>query len=154
MKQYDPDFCFPLNLKKLTLLSFSWSVIPPVGKLPNLEVLKLQGDHGGEVWEMKEGEFPKLRILELELLDIVRWTGSDDHFPCLQKLVVQNCMQLIEVPDCLRYNSTLEMIEVQCCSDSLASLVQEIEEEQISMGNEDLEILMSNIQHISSNGEF
>ncbi|KAL3523453.1 hypothetical protein ACH5RR_016287 [Cinchona calisaya] len=140
MKQHHADFCFPSSLKKLTLMSFCWSAIPPIGKLPNLEVLKLLGDHGGEAWETKEGEFTKLQILVLELLDIVRWTGEDDRVSYLQRLVMQNCMQLIQVPHCLRYISTLETIELDWCLDSLASLVREIEEEHMSMGNEDLSL--------------
>ncbi|XP_027178095.1 putative late blight resistance protein homolog R1A-10 [Coffea eugenioides] len=64
-------FKFPLNLKKLAL-SYNgqpWSEISTIGKLPNLEVLKLLDRcFVGEEWVMKEGEFPKLRVLKLSRL--------------------------------------------------------------------------------------
>nr|XP_027077970.1 putative late blight resistance protein homolog R1A-10 isoform X2 [Coffea arabica] len=58
-------FKFPLNLKKLTLSKNGqpWGEISTIGKLPNLEVLKLHDSSFiGEEWVMKEGEFPNLRV--------------------------------------------------------------------------------------------
>ncbi|KAL3518686.1 hypothetical protein ACH5RR_021275 [Cinchona calisaya] len=93
------------------------------------------------MWEMEEGEFPKLKFLKLEYLDIVRWIGSGELFPCLQKLVLGEGVELVELPSCLGCISTLEFIEMHYCPDSLISLVREIEEEQISMGNVDMKVL-------------
>ncbi|XP_027184213.1 putative late blight resistance protein homolog R1B-17 [Coffea eugenioides] len=110
-------FKFPLNLKKLTL-SYNhqpWSEISTIGKLPNLQVLKLR--HGSfvgiEEWEMKEGEFPNLRVLKLIGVALRSWTASFDSFLHLEKLVVHNCPGLKEVPSCLGECLTLEMIEVK-----------------------------------------
>ncbi|CDP15578.1 unnamed protein product [Coffea canephora] len=138
------EFHLPLNLKKLTLKKFPWSIISTTRKLPNLQVLKLVGAKRGgtEIWNMEEGEFPKLRFLKLVSLHIVRWTGSGDHLPCLQKLVVERCGKLEELPSCLGYIPTLEKIEVRQCRPFVRSLVHEIGEEQMSGGNEDLKILI------------
>nr|XP_027088753.1 putative late blight resistance protein homolog R1B-16 [Coffea arabica] len=110
-------FKFPLNLKKLTL-SYNhqpWSEISTIGKLPNLQVLKLR--HGSfvgiEEWEMKEGEFPNLRVLKLIGVALRSWTASSDSFLHLEKLVVHNCPGLKDVPSCLGECLTLEMIEVK-----------------------------------------
>ncbi|KAL3498420.1 hypothetical protein ACH5RR_041152 [Cinchona calisaya] len=58
----------PQNLKKLTLSNFRlpWIHISAVGRLQNLEVLKLlsRSLEGGR-WEMKDGEFLKLKYLKL-----------------------------------------------------------------------------------------
>ncbi|XP_027158620.1 putative late blight resistance protein homolog R1A-3 [Coffea eugenioides] len=100
VKDKDYGFSFPMNLKKLTLEAFPWSMISSIGSLPNLEVLKLLGTKAGgeEIWNMEEGEFPKPKFLKLELLCIVRWTCSGDHLPCLQKLVLESCLNLEELP--------------------------------------------------------
>ncbi|CDP19994.1 unnamed protein product [Coffea canephora] len=137
-------FKFPLNLKKLTLevTDQPWSEISTIGKLPKLEVLKLLFySFLGEEWEVKEGEFPKLRVLKLSnLWDFRSWTASSDNFPRLEKLVVERCLKLEEVPSCLGECPTLEMIEVRGCRESVASSVKQIQQEQRDMGNEALKI--------------
>ncbi|XP_027177924.1 putative late blight resistance protein homolog R1A-3 [Coffea eugenioides] len=135
---------FPLNLKKLTLSYHEqpWSEISTIGKLSSLEVLKLL-DHsffGGE-WEMNEGEFLNLRVLKLSRLrDFHSWTASSDNFPRIEKLVVDWCPNLEEVPSCLGECLTLEMIDVKWCGESVASSVKQIQQDQIDTGNEVLKI--------------
>ncbi|CDP18675.1 unnamed protein product [Coffea canephora] len=139
-------FKFPLNLKKLTLSCNKqpWSEISTIGKLPKLEVLKLLlYSFVGEEWEMKEGEFLNLQVLKLSnLLKFRRWTASSDNFPRLEKLVVDWCPNLEEVPSCLGECLTLEMIDVKWCGESVASSVKQIQQDQIDMGNEVLKILI------------
>ncbi|XP_027177731.1 putative late blight resistance protein homolog R1A-3 [Coffea eugenioides] len=138
-------FEFPMNLKKLTL-SYNdqpWSEISTIGKLPNLEVLKLHyRSFEGETWEMQEGEFSKLRFLKLSNLNLRSWTANSDSFPHLEKLVLFQCRQLEEVPSCLGESSTIEMIEVQFGRKSLVSSVEKIQQEQKDAGNEDLKIVV------------
>ncbi|KAL3527941.1 hypothetical protein ACH5RR_012597 [Cinchona calisaya] len=139
------DFPFPLNLKKLTLSYYNqpWSQISTIGKLPNLEVLKLLSDaFVGETWEMKEGEFSNLRVLKLKFLDIVRWTASCDIFPNLQKLVLYQCWKLEVIPSALEDIPNIEMIELKWCSWSAENSVKQIQEKQMEMGNEDLKIVI------------
>ncbi|KAL3499045.1 hypothetical protein ACH5RR_041777 [Cinchona calisaya] len=136
---------FPMNLKKLTLssLCWQWSDMSSIGKLPNLEVLKLKYySFEGEVWDMEEGEFPKLKYLKLDSLDIINWTGDGEHFPCLKKLVLARLWKLEEVPSCLSYISSLEMIEVGVCAESIGDLVKKIEEEQMGLGNDGIKVLI------------
>ncbi|XP_071914083.1 putative late blight resistance protein homolog R1B-16 [Coffea arabica] len=138
-------FKFPLNLKKLTL-SYNgqpWSEISTIGKLPNLEVLKLVNRcFVGEEWVMKEGEFPKLRVLILLGLEFRNWTAFSDNFSRLEKLVLHRCKKLEKVPSCLGECETLEMIEVKDCRESVGDSVKQIQQEQIDMGNEVLKIIM------------
>ncbi|XP_027076973.1 putative late blight resistance protein homolog R1A-3 [Coffea arabica] len=149
-------FKFPLNLKKLTLRKTDqpWSEISTIGKLPNLEVLKLLFYSFGEEWEMKEEEFPKLRVLKLINLPSFRsWTASSDNFPRLEKLVVDWCPNLEEVPSCLGECPTLEMIEVRGCRESVANSVKQIQQEQIDMGNEALKISIEYCVHARSSSK-
>ncbi|CAI9102337.1 OLC1v1000593C5 [Oldenlandia corymbosa var. corymbosa] len=141
---HNDHYQFPHNLKKLTLqgLHLPWSKISMIDRLPNLEVLKLeQGSFIGEIWDMKEeGTFPKLRFLKLKGLDLARWTDSDDHFPCLQKLVLEDCQKLKELPSCLAEIPTIRMIEVSRCAKAIVDSIKQIRDTQMDNGNVDLEI--------------
>lgn len=143
------EFGFPQNLKKLTLWNNDasygqpWSESARIGMLPSLEVLKLRGGvFVGETWEMKQGEFPKLRFLELDELDIVRWTASCDDFPPLEKLVLHDCKNLEELPSSLGDIPTINLIEVGYCHKSAVSLIKQIQEQQVDMGNECLKVII------------
>ncbi|KAL3499039.1 hypothetical protein ACH5RR_041771 [Cinchona calisaya] len=136
---------FPMNLKKLSLsyLRWQWSDISSIEKLPNLEVLKIKlNSFEGKVWDMEGVEFPKLKYLGLEYLDIVNWRGDGEHFPCLKKLVLKQLEELEEVPSCLSCISTLEMIEVWWCTESIVDQVKKIEVEQNDLGNEGIKIVI------------
>ncbi|XP_027170002.1 putative late blight resistance protein homolog R1A-3 [Coffea eugenioides] len=150
--RYQLDFQFPLTIKKLTLSYFRlpWSKMAAIGNLPNLEVLKLlKQAFEGEIWEMEAEKFPSVRFLKLASLNIVKWTASSEYeyedqyyFPRLQKLVLESCDALQEIPSCLGNSSTLEIIEVSKCPNCTSSL-EEIQEEQRSNGYTDLKILIS-----------
>ncbi|XP_027178495.1 putative late blight resistance protein homolog R1A-3 [Coffea eugenioides] len=149
-------FKFPLNLKKLTLKwnRQPWSEISTIGKLPNLEVLKLlKESFVGEEWVMEEGEFPSLRVLELSMLDVRNWSASSDNFSRLEKLCVHSCMYLEEVPSCLGECETLEMIEVKGCRESVADSVKQILQEQMDMGNEVLKTVIEDFGYTFASPE-
>ncbi|XP_071912851.1 putative late blight resistance protein homolog R1A-3 [Coffea arabica] len=140
-------FKFPLNLKKLALTynCQPWSEISTIGKLLNLEVLKLLDRcFVGEEWIMKEGEFPNLRVLKLSRLKFRNWTAFSDNFSRLEKLVLHRCKELEKVPSCLGECETLEMIVVKNCPESVGDSVKQIEQEQMDMGNVALKIEIDN----------
>ncbi|KAI3467120.1 hypothetical protein Pfo_023783 [Paulownia fortunei] len=142
------NFIFPSNLKKLTLTKFClpWREISKVGTLPNLEVLKLLfRAFEGKTWDMRDGEFLKLKYLKLDSLNLEQWNASSDHFPCLQRLVLLRCKKLKEIPSDLGSVPTLKAIELQWCSDSAANSAKQIQEEQIEMGNEELMLLIQTV---------
>ncbi|KAL3500761.1 hypothetical protein ACH5RR_039854 [Cinchona calisaya] len=139
-------FEFPLSLKKLTLSKFRipWEYISDIGKLPNLEVLKLHArSFEGRRWDMKEGEFLKLKFLKLDTLNLAQWNASSDHLPKLQRLVLRNCRQLEKVPSDFGDVATLEIIEVQLCRPSVEDSVRRLKEEQLEMGIEGLQVLIN-----------
>ncbi|CAI9102331.1 OLC1v1000583C3 [Oldenlandia corymbosa var. corymbosa] len=143
----DYHYQFPHNLKKLTLgggLGLPWSKISMIERLPNLEVLKLRHrSFTGENWDMEEdgSSFPCLRFLELSWLDLARWTScSEDHFPCLKKLVLGGCWNLQELPSFLSEIPTIQMIKVINCKKIATDSIKTIEKRQKDFGNVDLDI--------------
>ncbi|CAI9115855.1 OLC1v1016862C4 [Oldenlandia corymbosa var. corymbosa] len=145
------QFRFPQNLKDLYLDStcLPWSEVSAIGRLPNLEALRLDGnEYEGENWDIEEeGTFPKLRVLELCYIpSLERWTtASDDDFPSIETLILAACNRLKEIPSCIAQSSTLQMIEVLDCPRVYDS-VKEIHETQMDYGNEDLRIYLDKEQ--------
>ncbi|CDP11163.1 unnamed protein product [Coffea canephora] len=124
-------FCLPLNLKELTLSYFRlpWDHISVIGRLPNLEVLKLlSGAFEGKRWEMREEEFRELKFLKLDALNIAEWEACCDHLPKLERLVLQNCKDLMQIPYDFESITTLEVIEVHWCGESAEESAKEIGE--------------------------
>ncbi|CDP11642.1 unnamed protein product [Coffea canephora] len=139
-------FNFPLGLKKLTLINFflRWDHISTIGSLENLEILKLLSSTFEDTrWEMKEGEFHKLKYLKLDSPNIVNWVASCDDLPNLQQLVLQKCENLKEVPIDFVRIPTLQLIEVQRCGDSVEEAIRRLQQEQFEYGIEDLKVLIN-----------
>ncbi|XP_070030917.1 putative late blight resistance protein homolog R1A-10 [Nicotiana tomentosiformis] len=124
------EFKLPENLKKLTLSNFRLpgKEISIIAMLPNLEVLKLLlKAFEGEKWEVK--------VLKLDDVVISQWDVSDDAFPSLEKLVLQRCKKLKEIPSCFGYNCSIQSIEVSWCSLSVTESAKQIQDTQVDMGN-------------------
>ncbi|CAI9111895.1 OLC1v1012231C1 [Oldenlandia corymbosa var. corymbosa] len=145
------QFRFPQNLKDLSLYStcLPWNEVSAIGRLPNLEALRLNGNKcKGENWDIEEeGTFSKLRVLELyNMMSLERWTtASDDNFPSIETLILDHCNRLKEIPSCIAQSSTLQMIKVWSCPRVFDS-VKEIHEMQMDYGNEDLRIYLDGQQ--------
>ncbi|KAH0671575.1 hypothetical protein KY289_026068 [Solanum tuberosum] len=126
------EFNLPLNLRELTLSNFRlpWTQILTVGKLPNLEILKLlfRAFEGAE-WEVKDSDFPELKYLKLDNLNIAEWSVMDDAFPKLERLVLTKCKKLEKIPCHFGDVASLN-IEVNWCSWSVANSAQEFQTTQ------------------------
>lgn len=137
-----PQFNLPQTLKKFSLSSFrlKWKDISRFQQvLPNLEILKLHNHAvSDEIWDMDDGAFPKLRFLKLEMLNVKRWIATAENFPCLQNLVIKDCIQLEEIPSSLGDICALEKIEVSCCSHSASESAKQIQQEQVENYGNDL----------------
>ncbi|KAL3501830.1 hypothetical protein ACH5RR_036279 [Cinchona calisaya] len=142
-----PPFNFPETLKKLTLSNFRlpWIAISRIGKLPNLEVLKLHDEaFDGKTWEVEDGEFVNLKFLKLYRLNIKQLNVPTEPFPCLQRLVVQECDRLKEIPSSIGDIPSMKVIRVYRSSYTAANSARRILEEQREMGNEGLEVHIIN----------
>ncbi|KAL2485140.1 Disease resistance protein (CC-NBS-LRR class) family [Abeliophyllum distichum] len=116
-KIVSPPDKFPLNLKKLTLngTQLDWKYISTLGRLENLEILKLKKNaFKGKQWEPKDGGFPVLSVLYIERTDLVTWEASATHFPRLKSLHLRYCTALIAVPSDLANITSLETMNLYC----------------------------------------
>ncbi|KAL2243703.1 UNVERIFIED_CONTAM: putative late blight resistance protein R1B-8 [Sesamum indicum] len=134
---------FPTSLKKLELYECKvpWEDMIIIGSLPNLEVLMLKGcGFKGSEWNPIEGQFPRLKVLELSMSNLECWRAENVHFPNLEKLSLRLMDDLEEIPSGIGDIATLGLIEVYYCSDSIVNSAVQILEEQRSNGNEDLHV--------------
>ncbi|KAL0464127.1 UNVERIFIED_CONTAM: putative late blight resistance proteinR1A-10 [Sesamum latifolium] len=136
-------FALPRILKKLTLsgCNIPWRHMVIIGMLPNLEVLKLRNSaFTGREWECTEGEFPRLKYLLMEGLNLERWLVESSHFPCLVHLIIKACWKLEEIRCQIGDIPTLQLIEVGPGSKFAADSVVLIHDERRSLGNDLLHI--------------
>ncbi|XP_073035377.1 putative late blight resistance protein homolog R1C-3 [Primulina eburnea] len=137
------NLCLPRSLKKLTLENcrVPWEDLTVVGSLPHLEVLNLihQAVRGRE-WNPVEGEFLELKSLKNFSTDLVEWTADSSHFPRLEKLSLGHLEFLKEIPDGIGEIQTLRSISLVFCSDSANSSAEKIQEEQLELGNHELQV--------------
>ncbi|KAL8218550.1 hypothetical protein R6Q57_021923 [Mikania cordata] len=138
---------FPEKLKKLTLSNtcMDWEDMWAISLLSNLEVLKLKF-HAciGDTWDTSDAEFKKLKILKLKGLNLKQWVCWKENFPGLQRLMVRQCLNLDNIPSDLGKIITLEVIEVQWCSNLAQVSALEIQKEHEREGNFFLKVHASN----------
>ncbi|CAI9108351.1 OLC1v1007924C1 [Oldenlandia corymbosa var. corymbosa] len=124
-------FSLPLNLRKLTLSRFylSGDQMSSIGRLPNLEVLKLiSATFQRQTWDMNNDEFCKLKFLKLHSSNVIQWNAASNHLPKLEQLFLWNCKDLEDVPYGFSEIPTLQIIEVKWCSESLQESIRYLEE--------------------------
>ncbi|KAL0415440.1 UNVERIFIED_CONTAM: hypothetical protein Slati_3375900 [Sesamum latifolium] len=139
------DFGFPHSLKKLSLRGcyLPWEDMRIVGSLPNLEILRLHDSAlVGNVWNPSEGEFARLKFLQIRSTDLKYWGAENTHFPSLEHLVL-SFVYLQELPLGLAEIHTLRSIELDHCKQSVVDSMKQIREERESLGYEDLHIQVS-----------
>ncbi|XP_049404846.1 putative late blight resistance protein homolog R1A-4 [Solanum stenotomum] len=131
-----PFYISAPNLKYLILCGFyldSQYLSETVDHLKHLEVLELYrvefGDHGE--WKVSSGKFPKLKILKLEYVSMMKWIVADDAFPNLEQLVLLGCQDLMEIPSCFMDILSLKCIEVDICNKSVVKSAKDIQETQV-----------------------
>ncbi|KAF3615645.1 hypothetical protein FXO37_35423 [Capsicum annuum] len=107
--------------------------------LPKLEVLKLK-DYAfqGSEWEPTNERFQQLKFLLLDGTDLIHWKASSFQFPKLEGLVRKNCYCPYEIPEDVAEIPTLQFIELYHCSSTADDSANRIQEEQHSIGNDDL----------------
>ncbi|XP_051123376.1 putative late blight resistance protein homolog R1A-3 [Andrographis paniculata] len=136
---------FPNSLKVLALkrCRIPWSGMSIVGSLPNLEQLLLIHTAEGSEWNPTEGEFLRLKALWINGSDVVQWGADQNHYPRLEYLSLCNLPSLEEIPSGVGDIPTLRKIRLKYCSESAVDSANQILEEQQSMGNDILEVYVS-----------
>ncbi|CDP05441.1 unnamed protein product [Coffea canephora] len=136
---------FPPSLKKLTLIGslVNWNEMSILELLPSLEVLKIKDNFSnGPQWETSDHGFPCLKFLKLSYTDLPEWISSSSHFPNLQKLVLNGCLKLKEIPYEIGEIPTLQTIQVYRSSESTMESARQIHESNIDIGNYDLKVFI------------
>nr|GMD31414.1 putative late blight resistance protein homolog R1A-4 [Ipomoea batatas] len=122
------------NLKKLKFFwtSLAWSDMKLIGMLPNLEVLKLKRAIAREhtMWEPSEEGFRQLKRLVIEDRFLQHWNVVGDHFPVLECLELSECLCLEEIPSGFVDITTLALIQLNCCRDTVLASAKLIQKEQ------------------------
>ncbi|XP_058190790.1 probable disease resistance protein At1g58602 isoform X1 [Rhododendron vialii] len=136
-----PDALSP-NLTRLRLRSkkpgLKEDPMPTLEKLPNLRRLDLEG---GEWKKMvcSAGGFPQLIFLELrDNDDVEEWRVERGAMPSLLDLTIRGCKKLKEIPDGLRFVTTLRQLVTHEASQELRDRLREWGED------------FSKIQHVHS----
>ncbi|XP_049348414.1 putative late blight resistance protein homolog R1A-3 [Solanum verrucosum] len=109
------NFYFPLNLKKLRLFDFplTSNSLSTIARLPNLEDLYLGTIIHGEEWNMEEEDtFENLKYLKLHEMTLSKWEVGEESFPSLEKLKLQGCHELEEIPPSFGDISSLKIIKL------------------------------------------
>ncbi|XP_015160029.1 putative late blight resistance protein homolog R1B-16 [Solanum tuberosum] len=135
------------NLKKLTLTRtrIPWEVVNLLANLPNLEVLKGNFAFAGTDWKVDEDVvFHKLKYLQLYgNYDLKRWEAAgSDNFPMLEQLILHWVIQLEEIPESIGDIMTLKFIKIKRCCSSVVNSAKRIQQEQESLGNYELLVLI------------
>ncbi|XP_031092874.1 putative late blight resistance protein homolog R1B-16 isoform X1 [Ipomoea triloba] len=137
------------NLKKLSFLesNLQWHELSAISMLPNLEVLKLIDACRGPKWETSEGGFYRLKRLVIEETNLRCWNAVGEDFPMLECLEISECYWLKEIPSGFADITTLALIQLSKCSDSLVASAKWIQEEQNNnYGNDALLVRFENIK--------
>ncbi|PHT44556.1 hypothetical protein CQW23_13714 [Capsicum baccatum] len=141
------DFLFPLNLKVLDLHAFPLTSesLSTIARLTNLEELALvRTIIVGEEWNMREEDtFENQKYLGLEFT-LSKWEFLEESFPVLEKLELQRCHELEEIPPSFGDICSLKIIklvESPQLEDSALEIKQYVED---MTGEDKLQILGPN----------
>ena len=92
------------SLHDLVRIRLKWSSLPEspiraLENLPHLVEFQLLDAYTGTQLEFKSGKFPQLKILDLQQLKQLRSIVMEEGtLPCLQKLIIGHCRNLVHVP--------------------------------------------------------
>ncbi|OIT19285.1 putative late blight resistance protein -like r1a-6 [Nicotiana attenuata] len=117
-----------------------------IARLRKLENVKLTKTEflGENCWDATDVEFPALKYLSLLWCYMRGWNACEESFPILEKLVIEGCRNLEQIPPSFADIPTLQLIEVEDCLDSVedsaTNIKREIEE---TTGCDSLQVLIS-----------
>ncbi|KAH0670234.1 hypothetical protein KY290_025655 [Solanum tuberosum] len=109
---------FPLSLKKLWLkcIALTSDSLSRIARLPNLQKLSLEWTiiEEGDEWNMEDVTFQNLKSLKLIYVSFSEWqVDAEKSFPVLEKLNIDSCGHLQEIPDSFGDIASLELIKVR-----------------------------------------
>ncbi|XP_028786026.1 disease resistance protein RPM1-like [Neltuma alba] len=105
------------SLHSLVKLILKWSNLKHdplvyLQDLPNLAHLELLQVYDGDTLCFESGKFKKLKVLGLDKFDGLRQVNVEkDAMPCLEKLIIQRCELLKNVPSGIQHLTKLKTLE-------------------------------------------
>ncbi|XP_019150021.1 PREDICTED: putative late blight resistance protein homolog R1A-4 [Ipomoea nil] len=122
-------FWFPSQLRKLSLngINLSERDLTVIGKIRELEVLKLKNVFYGKVWEVEESRFRNLKFLLLEDKTLKKWRVDENSLNWLGRLVLRFCYCLKKIPLTMEHIRILESIELQQCCPSVVTSAEDLQ---------------------------
>jgi len=117
MPRFPDQYRFPPNLARIALHScrMEEDPMPILEKLLHLKTFVLSS-HGfvGRRMVCSEGGFPQLCSLDIsKQQELEEWIVEEGSMPCLLTLVINNCKKLKELPDGLKYITSLKELEIK-----------------------------------------
>ncbi|PHT49005.1 hypothetical protein CQW23_13213 [Capsicum baccatum] len=143
------DFHFPSSLKEVELQWFNLTsdALSGIGRsLPNLQKLKLRRTRieGGKEWNMEHVTFHNLKSLTLYMVSFSEWQViADESFPVLEELCIDNCCELIEIPESFGDIASLKFILVWTQLKESALKIKKYVEETTGEDKLEVECLVS-----------
>nr|GMD59957.1 putative late blight resistance protein homolog R1B-16 [Ipomoea batatas] len=126
-------------------LKFVTQVFNVLSKLPSLEVLKLMDCELGKKWELPENvKFCQLICMKILQGNLKHWEVGVDNFPKLERLFLNKCSELREIPNSFAEISTLNLIQLERCHPSAVMSAKQIQAEQQDYGNENIVVIEKN----------
>ncbi|KAJ0652910.1 putative virus X resistance protein-like, coiled-coil [Helianthus annuus] len=142
-----PLYKFPPHLNKLTLSDtlLDWKHMSTIAMLPNLEVLKLKVfAFRGPQWDPLDGGFRLLKYLHIGKTDLVHWKASGHHFPRLEHIVVEQCGDLVAIPQGLADVSALRTMELHHTPSAIGSARLILQQKQMQQKAQPQQFMQSN----------
>ncbi|KAH6758337.1 hypothetical protein C2S51_018572 [Perilla frutescens var. frutescens] len=133
----------PSSLQELCLIKcfLHWEELTIVGSLPCLEVLRLGSSMKGNEWNPIEGEFLRLKYMEIwSCDDLINWNADNSHFPVLESLNLRCFSKLAEIPSGIGEIPTLRHIQLEECGVFASISAMRILVEQERLGNLGLQL--------------
>ncbi|KAL1568280.1 putative late blight resistance protein R1A-4 [Salvia divinorum] len=133
------DLVFQKKLEKLSLsgCGLPWDRLNDIGQFPCLQVLKLRHfAFQGQGWIPEDEQFPELKLLLIECLDLEYLRIG--FFCCenLERLVIKNCYELKEIDEELGSIGTLKHVELIGCNYETVDCAEEIRKELRDRGRD------------------
>ncbi|KAL1207493.1 putative disease resistance RPP8-like protein 4 [Cardamine amara subsp. amara] len=150
MPRFPDQFRFPPHLAHITLgnCSMEEDPMPVLEKLLYLKSVKLTIAFVGRRMVCSKGGFPQLSALEIyEESELEEWIVEEGSMPSLRTLTISNCKKLKEIPDGLKYITSLKELKIE-------EMKKEWKEKLVSGGEDYYKVQhIPNVQFINCDDE-
>ncbi|KAL1198812.1 Disease resistance protein RPP8 [Cardamine amara subsp. amara] len=151
MPRFPDQFRFPPRLAHIGLLNCKMEEdpMPVLEKLLHLKSVRLlSGAFIGRRMVCSKGGFPQLSALKISKeFELEEWIVEEGSMPCLRTLTLSNCKKLKELPDGLKYITSLKELKIE-------GMKKEWKEKLVSGGEDYYKVRhIPNVQFINCDDE-